>query len=82
MPAESAPARRSAGSPRQWLPTEVNDAFRNPPRLGKKVSKKFFFEKKNQKTFIHEVRDSTDKSFLFLFYKKEGLASLKHTQSV
>jgi hypothetical protein len=36
--------------------------------------KQFFFEKKNQKTFAHEVRDSTDKSFLLLFSKKEVLA--------
>jgi hypothetical protein len=42
----------------------------------------FFFEKKNQKTFMSavaalsgKVRDSTDKSFLLLFFKKEGLSS-------
>jgi hypothetical protein len=39
----------------------------------------FFFEKKNQKTFVPcrvfllKVRDSAVKSFLLLFYKKEGL---------
>jgi hypothetical protein len=33
--------------------------------------KAFFFEKKKQKTFVHEVRDSTEKSFLVLFFKKE-----------
>jgi hypothetical protein len=40
----------------------------------------FFLEKKNQKTFTSPVaslpeknRDSTPKSFLLLFYKKEGL---------
>jgi hypothetical protein len=36
----------------------------------------FFFEKKNQKTFTYcgrfrGVRDSTGKSFLLLFFKKE-----------
>ncbi len=31
----------------------------------------FFFEKKNQKTFVHWIRDSTEKSFLLLFFKKE-----------
>jgi len=40
----------------------------------------FFFEKKNQETFDHCVRcrryrDSTVKSFLLLFSKKEGLPS-------
>jgi hypothetical protein len=45
------------------------------------VSKKFFFEKKNQKTFTGAVADSQDlhpsgnKSFLPLFFKKEGLPS-------
>jgi hypothetical protein len=39
----------------------------------------FFFEKKNQKTFTYCVRfrrdhDSTSKSFLLLFFKKEGLS--------
>jgi hypothetical protein len=45
----------------------------------------FFFEKKNQKTFASAVadssggtRDSTSKSFLLLFYKKEGLSSPRH----
>jgi hypothetical protein len=40
----------------------------------------FFFAKKNQKTFTRAVadssgntRDSAPKSFLLLFYKKEGL---------
>jgi hypothetical protein len=32
--------------------------------------------KSQQKTFIPYVRDSTDKSFLLLFFKKEGLAFL------
>ncbi len=31
------------------------------------------FEKKEPKTLIHEVRDSMDKSFLLLFFKKEVL---------
>ena len=35
--------------------------------------KQFFFEKKNQKTFLRAVADSTDKSFLLLFFKKEVL---------
>jgi hypothetical protein len=39
----------------------------------------FFFEKKNQKTFnycvrFRPVRDSTGKSFLLLFFKKEDLS--------
>ncbi len=34
----------------------------------------FFFEKKNQKTLVTLGRDSMDKSFLLLFFKKEGLA--------
>jgi hypothetical protein len=44
-------------------------------------SKKFFFEKKNQKTFdliwciADAARDSTLKSFLLLFFKKEALSS-------
>jgi hypothetical protein len=33
----------------------------------------FFFAKKKQKTFICLVRDSTDKSFLVLFFKEELL---------
>jgi hypothetical protein len=39
--------------------------------------KAFFFEKKKQKTSVHGVRASTDKSFLVLFFKKELLASYK-----
>ena len=35
--------------------------------------KAFFFEKKKQKTFIESLRDSTGKSFLVLFSKKELL---------
>ena len=35
----------------------------------------FFFAKKNQKTFFSAVADLTDKSFLLLFCKKEGLPS-------
>ena len=35
----------------------------------------FFFEKKNQKTFASLQRDSTNKSFLVLFFKKGLLAS-------
>ena len=31
----------------------------------------FFFEKKKQKTFVRAVADSTNKSFLLLFFKKE-----------
>jgi len=43
--------------------------------------KQFFFEKKNQKTFIclarreRPGREATIKSFLVLFFKKELLAS-------
>jgi len=42
----------------------------------------FFFEKKNQKTFMNWTEfyipacDLIIKSFLLLFFKKEGLASL------
>jgi sarcosine oxidase delta subunit len=40
-----------------------------------KKSKAFFFEKKNQKTFIHEAwrlaHRAKCKSFLLLFFKKE-----------
>jgi mono/diheme cytochrome c family protein len=36
-----------------------------------KEGKAFFFEKKKQKTFVRSVRDSMDKSFLVLFFKKE-----------
>jgi len=39
----------------------------------------FFFEKKNQKTFVppqrHRGASIRNKSFLLLFFKKEGLAS-------
>jgi hypothetical protein len=35
--------------------------------------KQFFFEKKNQKTFVYCLR-ATDKSFLLLFFKKEILS--------
>jgi hypothetical protein len=40
----------------------------------------FFFEKKNQKTFacwraLRRQRAQRDKSFLLLFFKKEGLPS-------
>jgi len=44
--------------------------------------KVFFFEKKNQKTFIHKIRRlrqpccQMNKSFLLLFFKKEDLSSL------
>ncbi len=52
-----------------------------------KQGKQFFFEKKNQKTFVSRrcvglrravsiSRDSRRKSFLLLFFKKEGLACL------
>jgi cob(I)alamin adenosyltransferase len=41
--------------------------------------KAFFFEKKKQKTFIKAVADSTDKSFLVLFFKK-GLLSFQRLQ--
>ncbi len=47
-----------------------------------KESKAFFFEKKKQKAFIRlsrtlpKRRDSGVKSFLLLFFKKEGLAWL------
>jgi hypothetical protein len=46
------------------------------------VRKQFFFEKKNQKTFVYRVtRVSTfvfneSKVFCFFFSKKEGLASI------
>jgi len=46
-------------------------------RIGRK---QLFFEKKNQKTFVHlaepirRSRSQTDKSFLLLFFKKEGLS--------
>ncbi len=40
------------------------------------MRKQFFFEKKNQKTFISAVADSTDKSFLLLFSKKKALLSV------
>jgi hypothetical protein len=48
----------------------------------------FFFEKKNQKTFIlcrrltGEVRDSARKSFLVLFFKKELLPCAQRTLGV
>ena len=48
-------------------------------RLGKE-GKRFFFEKKNQKTFVlwstrcRKLRDSETKSLLLLFFKKAGLA--------
>jgi hypothetical protein len=44
----------------------------------------FFFEKKNQKTFANSsplypaAPGSIIKSFLLLFFKKEGLASTPH----
>ena len=37
------------------------------------ASKQFFFEKKNQKTFVIAVADLMDKSFLFFFSKKKAL---------
>jgi len=43
--------------------------------LGKAVRKQFFFEKKNQKTFVRLSRTSRrqpDKSFCF-FFQKEAL---------
>jgi hypothetical protein len=51
--------------------------------VGKKVSKRFFFEKKKQKTFINRGRwplhgqspGIQARSFLLLFFKKEALAS-------
>src|SRR5271167_1048779 len=53
----------------------------------KMQAKRFFFEKKKQKTFIHcrrhgvrtenSVPSETDKSFLVLFCKKERVASLR-----
>ncbi len=48
-----------------------------------KASKRFFFVKKNQKTFIRwavtfpDWQGPTDESFLLLFYKKEDLASFR-----
>jgi len=41
-----------------------------------KRSKAFFFEKKKQKTFIHWHHSLINKSFLLLFFKKEGLCCL------
>jgi len=47
------------------------------------VSKKFFFEKKNQKTFANLASASPErlgpgfKSFLLLFFKKEVLSSFR-----
>ncbi len=47
---------------------------------GDKRSKRFFFEKKNQKTFVflrarcRNLRDSMTKSLLLLFFRKEGFA--------
>jgi hypothetical protein len=54
---------------------------------GVAARKQFFFEKKNQKTFIRlsvrtkgsMVMSQTDKSFLVLFFKKELLASFRAT---
>jgi len=40
-----------------------------------KESKQSFFEKKDQKTFVDLGGDSTDKSFLLLFFKKEESSS-------
>jgi len=48
---------------------------------GREGRKPFFFEKKNQKTFIHLARAKADRlgskgnSFLVLFFKKEPLFS-------
>jgi hypothetical protein len=49
------------------------------PRQGKR--KRFFFEKKNQKTMtfgtrLFQLRSQMNKSFLLLFFKKEALAFL------
>ncbi len=41
-----------------------------------KEGKEFFFEKKNQKTFIHGVRDNLTKVFCFFFSKKKALPLL------
>ena len=41
-----------------------------------KEAKKFFFEKKNQKTFFSASLDSMDKSFLLLFSKKKAFLTL------
>ncbi len=47
----------------------------------RQASKAFFFEKKKQKAFVclsqtcPQPRDSGVKSFLLLFFKKEGLSS-------
>jgi hypothetical protein len=50
--------------------------------IHKEKRKQFFFEKKNQKTFArsgtrqsYPTRTPTNKSFLFLFFKKEILSS-------
>jgi hypothetical protein len=67
-------------------------AGRNPARpvVRQEGSKRFFFEKKNQKTFMtlaprvqaisppHE--NQMDKSFLLLFFKKEALAFFNRQQ--
>jgi hypothetical protein len=64
----------------------VGAAFGKPAALRRQsdcaVRKRFFFEKKNQKTFRHEARvagrdrSQAFKSFLLLFFKKEDLAFL------
>jgi hypothetical protein len=46
----------------------------------RKQRKQFFFEKKNQKTFIRWfTRIQSSKSFLVLFFKKELLAAFLFT---
>jgi hypothetical protein len=70
--ARTQPARaaRGFGEARCW-PRETQSWGRSPAE-----ERMFFFEKKNQKTFSYGVRcrgvrDSTVKSFLLLFFKKE-----------
>jgi hypothetical protein len=54
--------------------------------VAEKVSKQFFFEKKNQKTFdplgraVATPRLQKRKSFLLLFFQKEVLLSFLPTQ--
>jgi hypothetical protein len=57
------------------------------PRKVRRKARMFFFEKKNQKTFVHCnfsnwrfhcYRTPIDKSFLLLFFKKEVLPCLPY----
>jgi|GEM_PF-1919704 len=55
--------------------------LRHQPLGMAKKKEVFFFEKKKQKTFdrgvlFRRLRDSTDQSFLVLFFKKEQSSSV------